>query len=449
LGSEIEVTVTVQIVGADGTNSWWCSTEYALWCPETGMGSEGCVHEPSPTGGCYCNWGCLEGSWKWESTFSTQFTITAPTVAGTYDVTLCAVTQEDACGSMDCNYPTTFTDAITVTCGPDDIASVEAGSPRVLTCTEPSVTLTATASGGTAPYTFLWTPGSLRSQSITVDAAGTYTVKVTGGNGCSSTDSVAVTEDKAAPSVEAGDPQVLTCAGPSATLTATASGGTAPYTFLWTPGDLTSESITVNTAGTYTVKVTGGNGCSASDSVVVSGLEQWTDFVVNGGFERGLDGWRLYPESNGPTATAFSATTPSFPSAAGTTCLQTGTAYLQGYAVDPSNPTVLVQDVTAVLRPGHTYRLSGWIWSDEAGSTRPVIALHYVMSDGTTTPGGVAAELGLPAANRVPGQWTYCQSGEFVHEMPAGCTQTWLVLAFVNSVGYGWWDDISLMELGD
>jgi hypothetical protein len=76
-----------------------------------------------------------------------------------------------------------------------------------------------------------------------------------------------------------------------------------------------------------------------------------------------------------------------------------------------------------------------------------VIALYYVMEDGSTLPGGVAVELRLPA-DRDPSQWVYCASSPFFHVMPVGCTQVWLVLGLVNCTGYAWWDDISLMEYG-
>jgi hypothetical protein len=269
-GSAVEVALTVLLVGGEGTDSWWCSTWYEFSCPETQVTAGACVHEPSPAGGCYCNWGCRAESTAWEGTFSTTFIVTAPSVAGTYDVTLCALSQEDACGSAACRSPRTFADAVSVTCGSSHTPSAAIGGSGALTCAVPSLTLTATATGGTPPYTYLWTPGNSTSQSVTASTAGTYTVKVTGANGCYATASVAVTEDKAAPSVDAGAGQVLTCAAPSVTQTASATGGTPPYTYLWTPGNSTSQGVTVNAPGTYTVRVTGANGCSASDTVVIT-----------------------------------------------------------------------------------------------------------------------------------------------------------------------------------
>jgi hypothetical protein len=523
-GAEVKVAVTVQLVGSEGTDSWWCSTRYEFSCPETQVISGGCVSEPSPAGGCYCNWGCRAESTAWEGTFSTTFTVKAPSVAGTYDVTLCALNQEGACDVATCSSRRTFADAVNVTCGAAHTPLVAIGGSRLLTCAVPSATLTATVSSGTSPYAYLWTPGNWTSQSIAVTAAGTYTVKVTGANGCYATACAVVTEDKAAPSVEAGDSRMLTCAVLSVTQTASATGGTPPYAYLWTPGNWTTQAVTLTSPGTYavkvtdangcsasdsvaiiedkaapsveaglpqvltcavpfvtqtasatggvppytyawspsnvmsqsitatapdiyTVRVTGANGCTASDSVVISAPVSWAERLANGGFEKGLDGWQLYPSSSPgeSTASTFAAVAPYFPPASETSCPQSGTAYLQGHAADLGSTVWIVQDVTALLQPGHLYRLSGWIWRDATDSIGPVISLHYVMGDGSTPPGGAAVELRLPA-DRDPSQWTYCASSPFVHMMPAGCTQVWLMLGLVNCTGYAWWDDVSLME---
>ena len=56
-------------------------------------------------------------------------------------------------------------------------------------------------------------------------------------------------------------------------MTATVSGGTAPFTFTWTgPGGFMTSGnpITVTTPGTYDVTVTDANGCTGSASGVAS-----------------------------------------------------------------------------------------------------------------------------------------------------------------------------------
>jgi hypothetical protein len=446
LGSLVEVAVTVRIVGSEGTVSWWCSTWYALECAEAGVCIEGCVPEPSPEGGCYCNWGCLTASWSWDSLFTTRFTIQAPSIAGAYDVTLCASSEEGACDDETCSAVIKFTDVITATCGPSDSVAVDLGAPRALTCTNPSVTLTAAVTGGKAPFTYQWTPGGATTQSLTVSSAGTYFVKVTSANGCSATDTVVVTIDSAPPVVDAGSPEILWCGAPSVVLEATVTGGSAPYTFLWTPGDLTTQTVSASVAGTYTVTVTGANGCSASDAVVVTAAEPLAEALQNGAFEEGLLGWRAYSAGAGLAAPVFSVTSFAQQQASGVQCLDTGAAWLEATSSGASGPTMLIQDVAALLTPGGAYRLSAWMRADAAATASPVTAFLYATEAGITPADGVAAEIRLPA-DAVPGEWTFCQSEEFVYAMPAGCTQAWVALAFAGSAGTTWWDRVSLVRV--
>jgi hypothetical protein len=136
-----------------------------------------------------------------------------------------------------------------------------------------------TGSGGTGPYTYSWTPMTgLDNPAVanpTASAVGTYTVRVTDVNGCWSEDSVVVTQNPA-PTANAGaDQSISSCAG-SVPIggSPTGSGGTAPYTYSWTPtaglSNPASPNPTASAGGTYTVRVTDANGCWHEDSVVVT-----------------------------------------------------------------------------------------------------------------------------------------------------------------------------------
>ena len=122
-------------------------------------------------------------------------------------------------------------------------------------------------SGGTAPYSFLWSNGSTLEDPAGL-LAGTYNVVVTDANGCTETISATVSEPAAlAASIAAVDE---TCAGQgNGSIDLTISGGTAPYSFLWSNG-ATSEDLSNLAAGSYSVTATDANGCTVSLSGTVN-----------------------------------------------------------------------------------------------------------------------------------------------------------------------------------
>ncbi len=125
---------------------------------------------------------------------------------------------------------------------------------------------TASTSGGTAPYTYAWS-NSATTASITGVVAGTYTVTVTDSSGLTDTDSITITEPAALAASAVVDNNE-TCLSKGAA-TASASGGTAPYAYLWDNGD-TTASITGVDAGMYSVTITDGNGCSDTASITIT-----------------------------------------------------------------------------------------------------------------------------------------------------------------------------------
>ncbi len=174
---------------------------------------------------------------------------------------------------------------------------VDAGPIQTLSCIVKSVTLNPTVIGGSSPYTYQWSGpngkiivSGVNTGKITVDRPGTYTLTVTGANGCSASDSVTVAEDFAAPVVDAGPDREITCTVKEVTLSATVSGGKPPYTFVWQTenGKVlgTSDSITVDQAGTYIVTAIGANGCCSSDAVVV--MDNTTPPIIDAGPDKFL-----------------------------------------------------------------------------------------------------------------------------------------------------------------
>jgi len=117
-------------------------------------------------------------------------------------------------------------------------------------CATASLTLNATNAGAT----YAWNTGAT-TPTITVNAAGSYRVVVTGSNTCVKRDTIIVTLKPTPTNVL---PSALDlCQGSSTTLNAANTGAT----YLWNTG-ATTQSINVNSGGTYSVTITNAIGCS-------------------------------------------------------------------------------------------------------------------------------------------------------------------------------------------
>src|SRR5207244_1293783 len=166
----------------------------------------------------------------------------------------------------------------TITISPLTLAGVFTTAPTTGTVAT-SVTYTASASGGTTPYSFSWSFGdgtanvaggttNPNTQSHTYTVKGTYTVKVnvTDANGAKQTASSTITISPLTLAVVFTTAPTTGTVGTAISFTASASGGTTPYSFSWSFGDGTAkvaggatnpktQSHTYATKGTFTVKV--------------------------------------------------------------------------------------------------------------------------------------------------------------------------------------------------
>jgi hypothetical protein len=126
---------------------------------------------------------------------------------------------------------------------------------------------TVTASGGTAPYTYLWTPGGQTNANATGLTAGTYTVTVT--DAASETLTTAVTITQPAALVVTAPSSLICISSPTGSATENPTGGTAPYTYSWNPGGQTNATATGLSLGSYTVTVHDNCGANSTASVTV------------------------------------------------------------------------------------------------------------------------------------------------------------------------------------
>ncbi len=119
------------------------------------------------------------------------------------------------------------------------------------------------AQGGTPPYTYYWSNGST-SQNINNLTAGTYTVTVTDNNGCNETISQTLTEPQAL-DITGAITQVSCYGGGDGSIDVSVTGGTMPYTYLWSTG-ATTQDINTLTTGNYSLTVTDAHNCQATET---------------------------------------------------------------------------------------------------------------------------------------------------------------------------------------
>lgn len=131
-------------------------------------------------------------------------------------------------------------------------------------------TASVTTTGGNAPFTYQWSPSGGNNANATGLSAGTYTCLITDANGCTSTQSVTVSEPSAVTASTSSTP--TSCFGGSnGSVSATGSGGTAPYAYAWSPSGPANVP-----AGTYTCTITDANGCTTTQTATVSQPTQIT-----------------------------------------------------------------------------------------------------------------------------------------------------------------------------
>ncbi len=128
---------------------------------------------------------------------------------------------------------------------------------------------TVEASGGTPPYTYLWSNGQTGQTAINLPA-GNYTVTVTGSGGSGTATTTASISQPPVLNQTVTVSAPLSCLQPVATATAAAGGGVSPYTYAWSDGQ-TGSQASFTAPGNYTVVVTDAEGCTKLNTVTISG----------------------------------------------------------------------------------------------------------------------------------------------------------------------------------
>jgi hypothetical protein len=202
--------------------------------------------------------------------------------------------------------PGTYTVSVTdgTLCGTATV-TVGYNGPVVTTVAQPITcqglgSAFAGVTGGTGPYTYLWSPSGGTLPIASNLTAGTYTVTVTDATGCVVTGTAAIANNSIFTGYISANPDI--CPSPSGSVNTTVIGGTAPYTYAWSNG-ATTQNISLVPAGVYSVNITDAAGCvvTLADTVVaVSGLTIATNQFV---YASCGDTVNLVASSNDPSAT--------------------------------------------------------------------------------------------------------------------------------------------------
>jgi hypothetical protein len=152
--------------------------------------------------------------------------------------------------------------------------------PPVLRDSVTNVTCRGLSTGGikviptvaTPPYTYLWSPGGDTTQAISGVPAGVYTVTVTDHLGVTASLTDTIGQPAFALILDSLLNTPALCYGSNTgTARIVASGGTTPYSYLWsnTPPSQTATATDLST-GNYNVTVSDANGCSVTASTHIS-----------------------------------------------------------------------------------------------------------------------------------------------------------------------------------
>jgi len=202
-----------------------------------------------------------------------------------------------------------------------NLPTASAGLDQVITCAATEAVLDGTGSSSpNGTLIFTWAgpginAGNINGDMPTVLVSGTYSLTVENSlTGCKASDQVVVTIDNQQPTATA-TADLITCADPSSTVTATSSLLGSLY--LWegpdvNAGNETNQTLQVTVAGTYVVTVTAQNGCTGTASTIVALDADVPQGAAEGGVLNCLNGGTsiISGSVTSPAGTTFTWTGP-------------------------------------------------------------------------------------------------------------------------------------------
>lgn len=143
------------------------------------------------------------------------------------------------------------------------------------------------ASGGTGSLSYTLTPGDVENSTGTFGslAAGNYSVAIRDANSCEVTTALEITQPTELAIAETSTADESAAGAGDGSVSATAEGGTSPYTYTLSPGGAENQTGVFENldAGTYTITITDARGCGnlETSDLVVGSRTGFDD--INGG----------------------------------------------------------------------------------------------------------------------------------------------------------------------
>lgn len=333
-------------------------------CDNTGTASA------SPSGGT----GPYTYSWSTGETTSSISNL-AP---GGYTVT---VTDANSC---------TVQQTVTVSCTGCPTITVTESSHTDVTCNGANDgAATVVASGGNAPYSYTWNPGGMTGGSQTGLSPQTYTIVAEDTDGCTGTIQVVITESIVMTAITSSVD--ASCGINDGQATVNVSGGTGPYSYVWTPNVGTTASVSGLSAGVYSVVVTDANGCQLTETINVNNQNAPTATITSVSDETclGAANGSATVSATGGSGNYTYAWSPSGGTSATATGLATGT-----YTVTVTDDSGCITSINVTIGAGSVITVTASVTDEDCGVANGAIDLSvsggsgnytYVWSSGEVT----------------------------------------------------------------
>ena len=353
---------------------------------------------------------------------------------GTYSVSI-----SGSCTAL--SFPTS------VTLSSGNPISIAASGPTTF-CAGGSVTLTSPSSSGN-----LWSNGAT-TQSIIVNSSGSYSLTVSNTQGCpsvSQTIQVSVTSLPSAPVISSSGNTTF-CANGSVTLSSNLSGN-----LIWSNSQ-TTQSILVNTSGTYSAQIIS-NGCTSlpSNSILVTVISNPNNSVTASGSTTFCQGSTVTLNAINSTGNSYqwfnnnvlipNATNSSYTinssgnytvSITNGNCTSTSLSTTVTVNQVPSTPVINASGNTTFCQGNNvtlSSNLSNVIWSNGATTQSIIVSLSGNYSaqssiNGCVSPSSNLISVNVNSAPSIPsitpsGPTTFCSGGNVTLTSSSSINNLW------------------------